>query len=851
MIRTEPNQDMDAGASRSQNAPHQEKVEGSLGENPLYDTSPLGSHQTHVATFHDETDLSTIKISGANTAQKTGATDSADLTKFLQRPVKIDTFEWTIATPFQRRIEPFELFLSTPSVAKKLANFRNIYGKLHVKILINGNSFYYGRLLITYSPLTDALVTTDRANLMKASQRMHAVLNPTESEPASMELPFFWPNHTFNLIEPSQTLPGQGSKADSTVIGQLEFRTLNQLYHANGSTEPVTVTTMAWMEEATLGAPTSEPSIIHPALDERNGNVYKIASKTATVANLFTKVPAIAPFASAIEKSSTAIAKVSKVFGWSKPERNYGEFMVPTTTDDMATTDGLDAVKRLVGDTKQGLTIDPRTVGLHGSDELALTNLVTRESYFNTVTWNVDDPVSGVLANQLVDPMAANIDTFDVGFTVVPASLGALTHKYWTGNMKIRISVVASKFHKGRLLIQYDPERGLTTSETNVRYSHIMDISECSDATFDIGWGQNQPFREVAPLTAAVTSPLMSSVPYGNGYLTISVLNKLVSATASTDPVFINIFIAGGDDLRFGGPTGHYVSRMSATEPPSSVVTAAGIVDSHVVKFMDSSPSTNVFHEHFGETTTSFRSLMKRYNHYSTVTTYSTSLIDEDYHLSKQTQPMYPRPIMWAGAAKPDVMYTSTSVPDRTVTTNSTTMVAFLARCFAATRGGMRWAVNAIPVPMSNSSVDRTPATLPNVFILSRNDSEVIFENTSIEMNPKTDSWSHLTYQQVGQPERFMNGSFLSEGTKPFNKVEIPFYSPQKFTNQMRLTSWDESPLDGITVTYAKWDPAAGTDYPGTTLVYYVAAAEDFTCLWFQDVPTFWLVDPTTYSYVV
>jgi hypothetical protein len=683
---------------------------------------------------------------------------------------------------------------------------------------------------------------------------MHVMMDPTESEPAAIELSFFWPNHTFNLLRQSQVLPGQGTDPDSKYIGQLEFRTLNRLNHANGSTEPVTVTTMAWMESVSIGAPTGVSSTIHPALDERSGKVYKIASKTATVANLFTKVPAISPFASAIEKSSTAIAKVSKVFGWSKPERNYGEFMVSTTTDDMATTDGLDAVKRLVGDTKQGLTIDPRTVGLHGLDELSLTNIIMRESFVMTYPWDPQDPTGHLIGLELVDPMVAVPDSLTGGITCAPSALGAMCHKYWTGNMRIRVSIVASKFHKGRLLIQYDPETATGVSETNVRYSHIMDISECSDATFDIGWGQNQPFRSVAPFNARNVSPkpTMSSVRYGNGYLNITVLNKLVSATGSSDQVFVNVFMAGGNDLRFGSPTGENLARITTTQPPTSVISPAGMVENHVVKFMDSSPSDNVFHEHFGETTTSFRSLMKRYNYYSTLPTYETSTLTEDYTTAIQTQPMYPRPMMWSGAVKPDIFYSNTNVDTTSVTMNSTTMISFVSACFAATRGGMRWAVNALPLPGNVSSQNYAVDTLANVFVLSRNDSSVIFENTSLVLDPnEVSEWNHLSFQRIGQPERFMNGSFLSEGSKPFNKVEIPFYSPLKFTNQLRLTDWNYKNMDGITVTYAKWDPASATNYPAITLAYYVAAAEDFTCLWFQDVPTFWLVDFSQYSYVV
>jgi len=63
-------------------------------------------------------------------------------------------------------------------------------------MLISGNSFYYGRALVSYNPfLLRDDVTRNRAffeqDLVGASQKPHFMLDPTTSQGGEMMLPFF------------------------------------------------------------------------------------------------------------------------------------------------------------------------------------------------------------------------------------------------------------------------------------------------------------------------------------------------------------------------------------------------------------------------------------------------------------------------------------------------------------------------------------------------------------------------------------------------------------------------------------------------------------------------------------
>jgi hypothetical protein len=67
---------------------------------------------------------------------------------------------------------------------------------LKVKVVINGNGFQYGRMLVSYLPFDvyDNLSTNAalvRSDLVQASQQPHIFLNPTTSTGGEMKLPMF------------------------------------------------------------------------------------------------------------------------------------------------------------------------------------------------------------------------------------------------------------------------------------------------------------------------------------------------------------------------------------------------------------------------------------------------------------------------------------------------------------------------------------------------------------------------------------------------------------------------------------------------------------------------------------
>jgi hypothetical protein len=132
--------------------------------------------------INDETRMSTIQ-----------GVESID--DFFARPVKILTRSWAPGTALNDdSLLPWKLWMQNPRVSNRLSNFQNFRGKLHLKFIINGNSFYWGRAFASYTPysLNPYLSTaTSWLDFPSATLRPHIWIDAATSQAGEMVLPFF------------------------------------------------------------------------------------------------------------------------------------------------------------------------------------------------------------------------------------------------------------------------------------------------------------------------------------------------------------------------------------------------------------------------------------------------------------------------------------------------------------------------------------------------------------------------------------------------------------------------------------------------------------------------------------
>lgn len=765
------------------------------------------------------------------------------LGEFFRRPVQIHQFQWSTTVAAFEDINPWALFIENPRVANRMSNFRCLKGNLCVKVMINGNGFYYGRMICNYIPLpfdddftrNRALITQD---LVEASQRPHFYLNPTTSEGGELCLPFLWDKDSLGLPD-----------NDYDNMGTLNFRQLNPLRHANGATDPLDITVFAWMENVTLSVPTNanisnltaqsgteanfrkKPGAkkttftrndVSTKKDEYgDGMISRPASIVARLAGKLYSVPYIGPYMKATEVAASGVANIAKIFGYSRPT-NVEDIKkyVPKYGTELAISNTADTCSKMSLDVKQELTIDGRVTGAGSTDEMSMNSITTREAYIGNISMSTSDNNGTVLQTITVNPVHGL--TVDAGATelieyhVTPAAYVANVFQYWRGTMRYRFQIVASAFHKGRLLIQWDPF-GYSGIEANVAYSQIVDISEDKDFTLDIGWGSPLGWLEcdnlinvgnnfVSGTTAA------SNTNRHNGVITVSVLNSLSSPSAGSEPISINVFAATGDDFEFAVPKRFPIGTQIVDDLQSGLEVQSGHEDGgNTVGAEENSPvapttltsfgKTSSEYEdslvYFGEDILSLRTLLKRY---STAGAYT---ISNDSGLSYVTYEFRHIPPHYGGA---ESLGASVWPGGGNKNFNSNNYISYFSACYVACRGGVRWKAvsqNFRDGLTAYAHIDRDLNASPG------------FVGSSLE-------------------DPYRPGRTIEPGTvmtpvneNPVLEFEVPYQTNRRFFKSRKVRGTGRLEDDMC------WEYRLCQDSGGTARTYrtefYVAAAEDFS----------------------
>lgn len=547
---------------------------GALGT--IQEQAPVAI-QEQITTFNDQDSGWTTKIgSGSDVTMDVANNNDSDLGSFLSRPTRIAEYSWGVNLPLFQKLDPWSLFLNDPRVAEKIANFELYRSKLHVKMVISGTGFHYGRSLVSYNPYSGFdSITTERnfiqADLVQASQKPHFFLNPTNNTGGQLDLPFFWHENYLSL-----------SSADRSKLGELTIKSMTNLQHSNGGDDPVTITVYAWASDLVLTMPTSITTLTAANYTVQSGKLNKgdeygrgiistPASAVAEAAGALKEVPFIAPYAKATEMIATGVGDLAAHWGYSRP---------PVVTDivqqkpfpagNLSNTDAADAVQKLSLDSKQEITIDSRTVGLDGEDQMDIVRFCQRESYIDTFSLDATQTPDSILWNTRVSPCQFRKNNAEIHCT--PMALMSQPFRKWQGSMKYRFQIVKSNFHKGKILLRWDPKSHGAQVEYNTVYSRVIDIAECDDFEITVGWGQSAPFLAVQDLLGAenysTTRFATDGSGFYNGNLEVNVVNSLVSPSVNS-PIQFNVYVSACEDIKFGDPKPNGINVYSLfPEPP-------------------------------------------------------------------------------------------------------------------------------------------------------------------------------------------------------------------------------------------------------------------------------------------
>jgi hypothetical protein len=810
-----------------------------------------------------------------------GAADAGDdtLQNFFSRPIKIQSYSWGTGTNLFETFNPWQDFWENDRVINRITNYNLLRCKLCVKFVLNGNGFHYGRAIASYVPLhNDDGFTKDRAffqeDVVEASQRPHIYLDPTNSQGGTMCLPFVW---QYNAMD----IPDQ----DWRDMGDILIHGMQNLKHANGASDSVTVSVFAWAEDVVMSTPTAnEPGALsaqageytpgaclskipcptleieskccnkveveeqdpyRPQADEYGtGMVSTPASYIARAAGALTSAPVIGAYAKATEIGASAIAAIARTFGFSRPTY-AGEIIPykPTYLGNFANTNAPDTSNKLTLDMKQELTVDTRTMGLDGTDEMELKSIAMRESYLTNFPWDVADTTETLLWNCEVNPQVWSELTVSsqTEYHMPACCFAALPFRYWRGSMKYRFQIVASAFHKGRLKITYDPSYPLT-NEYNTNYTRIIDLAEERDFTVEIGWGQQQPYLKSRPMLNG-SGEIFSTSAIGsdpgilaNGILSVYVVNELTvpNSTANND-IEINVFVSAGEDIEFAGPDESDIRNLSWFVPQAGEYTpqAGDMPDSTdtnqesapmklepeetmAAQELDLADHTNDIY--FGDPVTSIRQLLKRYCFQQAL--YAN--VETGFRLVNYTRNNFP---LYRGYATTTEHEVTTPANPTDYQFSQNTFINYFTPAFTCYRGGIRWKYHFVSDQLKQYIAvqnDLSPS-----FATGVGDTTIL--NDSNSASEKARQWRNLQNTMI-------DGAYVVPAERnPVVEVEIPYYRPQRFAHGKQSTLDLNLGTDSYYHTIQWLENQTSTSH--NTVLAYCAAADDFTLGFYTGPP--------------
>lgn len=572
-------------------------------------------------------------------------TEDLQIKGFFERPVQIAKIGLDLDSNFDLYYNVWDLYMSDPTVRAKLRNYAFARFNLNIRIAVSGTPFHYGRLLVAYEPFPivnqplSSFGPTYRFERLKyLSQAPGAkTMDIRENTPFEVHLPYVSPQPMGRLFNDSGTvLLDTAPFDDFHNLGTLYISTLNQIKAVSTTATNVYLYIYAYADSVQLGSATGTVMEVTAESDEREvGPVEKFATNAAAVTSVLEQIPQISIFAKASTLVLNGIRSVAALFGWSypvmidKPVRQR-----PDPYQNGAQTIGMDTGKRVTLDPKCELSVDPRIVGVD-NDELAITAITSRESFVSQFTWAPGTvPLVDVLWGTYVTPRANEVITVGSKVVTMPSALSfaATPFGFWRGSIIYRLEIVASNFHRGKLMIMYEPNTpqvGLisTAISTNKQYTKVIDIQETQSVEFVVDWNFPRPWARNIPDTlmgdtmGSGFTPTTTMLPFANGAIIITPFTELQSPDTSS--IQINVYVSS-TDMKFNRFTDENLPLL--TSPFTVTAESAELMDvdgesdklnQHDVSSMSINKPVmeqgQLSADFFGEMPVSFRALLKRF----------------------------------------------------------------------------------------------------------------------------------------------------------------------------------------------------------------------------------------------
>ncbi len=517
---------------------------------------------------------------------------TARLGDFLNRPVKIDSFLWNEGDAFTttpHAIYPWDLYFYNSYLKNKLQNYARIQCKLKVTIRFTASPFYYGHMRVFYDPLDSGRFNAvGNASIINQSTAAAVDIMPQYGSSVDIVLPFVWASDWLNT----------GFRDQFKRVGKLYYQIFVPLRSANGVTGTgITITTYAEAVDLKVCGPTVRAVL-------QSGMISAPAAAVSKAAGAFTGFGTIGPYAKAISLGAGLVSKVAAMFGFSnapntedvRPVQNKAFHAFANVETSMP-------IDKLAIDPKNEVTLDNRVCGSNNNDELIIADLVKRETCLGSVDWSDTAVADTRLAFGHVSPATVTQTTLSSSNTCYHYStMGwvAKMFRYWRGSIRYHFRVVRSRYQKGRIMFQWDPNIALDHAGIEAAvFTKVFDLSS-EEEGFEvvIPYKACELWKQCVDNISAFTTSSSTLGSGDNGGWQLVVVNPL-TGPALSNTISIECWISGGEDLIFAAP--------SVLPQQTTAVAQSGLIDASSFDYEDHLDDITV-----GEKIASLRALLHR-----------------------------------------------------------------------------------------------------------------------------------------------------------------------------------------------------------------------------------------------
>jgi len=580
-----------------------ENDKASSGANVGTITASSGLHENSAPQVVTSTLASTNQVVGYSPAEAPAVAFSKpreddQIAEVLSRPMLVSTT--TVSFPLTQSgtqvYNPLTDFLNSLSVSNRLAYVRHLKATVCVRVEMPVNAHMYGEAHLALAPYLvngNGLDSNARHYQLPHS----GIFNANTGNPVVLKYPHFWMRSKIGL-----------QNTWDTVYVRLLVSGLSPL----GRDDAVAVGTPAfnvyvWLEDVEVSD--STPYLTYSGNRPKGGQrpvppnlpgqpAYRGPPPGETAPGPLTQATRIISYAMRTMTPQTPVAKfigdiahnvhdLAEQYGWSKPNRpNEATFTMVRSAPFLGQGIGKGNAVSLTGDPNVQRALNPDQ-GAESEDVLAFAYWRRKWGWLGAANYATTTAVGAIICAIPVTPLIVD----SVSGVAIPTAMCALAASRWVGGMEYRMSVAATPYHRGKLLVAYIPS--VTTSSAVSMYTAlqtchcvVLDITQSTDMSFVIGWTQsdsaavfsigganydvsngNIPGRAPNPRAMTTSGSLISAASGGligtNGQLVVFALDAL-SATAAGSLV-VNFWARAGPDLQFSGYGGMSVLSYVTT----------------------------------------------------------------------------------------------------------------------------------------------------------------------------------------------------------------------------------------------------------------------------------------------